>query len=117
MLSSTAEYALRVAVYLAVHADCRPTRKEIAVASGIPVAYLVKVLRKLELSQLIQSKRGPGGGYSLTKEPGEISAFDVISAVAEIPRIKKCPLGLSNHLRLCPLHARLDSVARLAEEA
>lgn len=116
MLSTTAEYALRAIIYIASQQDM-PTRREIANATQVPEAYLVKVLGLLEQSQLILAKRGPGGGYSLVDAVESTTVFDVISAIAELPRIEKCPLGLSDHATLCPLHARLDEVARLAEEA
>jgi Rrf2 family protein len=116
MLSTTAEYALRVMVYFASNPGLK-TRREIASATEIPEAYLVKVLRLVEVAGLIATKRGPGGGYSLNCKMEQVTVFDVISAVAELPRIEKCPLGLSEHVKLCPLHARLDEVARLAEEA
>jgi Rrf2 family protein len=116
MLSTTAEYALRAMVFIASNPSV-PTRREIAAATQIPEAYLVKVLRLLERAELIRTKRGPGGGYSLFSDVNTITVFDVISAISELPRIEKCPLGLTDHVRLCRLHARLDEVARLAEEA
>lgn len=116
MLSTTAEYALRAMVYLASSPNV-PTRREIAAATLIPEAYLVKVLRLLEQAELITAKRGPGGGYRFNGDVDSVTVFDVISAISELPRIEKCPLGLTEHVKLCPLHARLDEVARLAEEA
>jgi Rrf2 family protein len=116
MLSTTAEYALRAMVYLA-SSQSVPTRREIAAATLIPEAYLVKVLQLLEQAELITAKRGPGGGYLFNGDVETVTVFDVISAISELPRIEKCPLGLKEHVKLCPLHARLDQVARLAEEA
>jgi Rrf2 family protein len=116
MLSTTAEYGLRAMVFIASHSHI-PTRQEIASATQIPSAYLVKVLKLLEQAELITSKRGPGGGYNLTGTAESCTVYDIISAIAELPRIEKCPLGLTEHIQLCPLHARLDEVARLAEEA
>lgn len=116
MLSTTAEYALRAMVFIA-NSGGTPTRREIAAATLVPEAYLVKVLRLLEQSGLIAAKRGPGGGFLLVTAVDNVTVFDVISAVSELPRIEKCPLGLTEHVTLCPLHARLDEVARLAEEA
>lgn len=116
MLSTTAEYALRATIFLG-SCSGTPTRREIAAATQIPEAYLVKVLRLLEKSGLIRAKRGPGGGFSLVSNVEDVTVYDVISAISELPRIQQCPLGLRDHVTLCPLHARLDEVARLAEEA
>lgn len=108
---------MRVVVFLASNEQEVQTRGEIADSTLIPLAYLTKVLRSLEDSELVEAKRGPGGGFQLSRSPNRISAYDVIEAVAELPRIHQCPLGISSHVRLCPLHARLDAVAKLAEEA
>lgn len=62
--------------------------------------------------------RGLGGGFSLDREPEEISILEVINAVDPIQRIEVCPLGLEEHAsNLCPLHKRLDDAVGLIEEA
>ena len=117
MLSTTAEYALRAAASMAVAEQPWPTRRYISSAAKVPDAYLVKVLKALEAAGLVETKRGPGGGYRLCRDPDDITAYDIIASVSELPRIDRCPLGLQEHVRLCPLHSRLDAVARMAEEA
>lgn len=117
MLSLTAEYALRVTVLLAQRSAEIMPRKEIAAATQVPASYLVKVLTGMESAGILSSKKGPGGGYWLTASPDQLSVFDVLSAVSELPRIRACPLGIAEHKRLCPLHARLDEVAAYAEKA
>ena len=117
MINTTAEYALRAVVFLAAN-DAQPiSRADLADRAQIPVDYLVKVMRMLDEAGLVQSQRGPGGGYRFCGAADQVSVYDVVSAVAELPRIAKCPLGLKEHVTLCPLHARLDEVAELAEKA
>ena len=43
--------------------------------------------------------------------------LDVVTAVAPIERIRKCPLGLSSHTELCPLHKELDQAFAATEAA
>ena len=117
MLSLTAEYALRVTVLLGQRSGEVISRKEISVATQVPASYLVKVLAGMESAGILSSKKGPGGGYWLASSPAKLSVFDVLSAVSELPRIRTCPLGIAEHKRLCPLHARLDEVAEYAEKA
>ncbi|MEZ6136642.1 MAG: Rrf2 family transcriptional regulator [Pirellulaceae bacterium] len=117
MLTKTAEYALRIVVFLAGNDNSVRTRRAVATATGVPLAYLTKVFSSLEGAGLVMTKRGPGGGYQLAAAPESISTYDVITAVSELPRVQDCPLGISSHVRLCPLHARLDEVAKLTEEA
>jgi DNA-binding IscR family transcriptional regulator len=47
----------------------------------------------------------------------EMTIYDVVQAMGELPRIRECPLGLPEHVTLCPLHARLDEAIELVEKA
>lgn len=117
MISATAQYALRSVVYLASCESDYVSRIEIAELTYIPRDYLLKVLNQLDTAGIIESRRGPGGGYRLVREPARITVLDVVAAVDQIPRIDACPLGIAGHLKLCPLHQLLDDASRLVEEA
>lgn len=117
MISTTAEYALRATVFLATRHGQPTSRQDIAGATNVPLDYLLKVLGTLDAAGIVRSKRGPGGGYWLGDDPAEISALDVVEAVDSIPRIRRCPLGISRHAQLCPLHRLLDAAAAKVEEA
>ncbi len=119
MFSQTAEYALRAVVWLADQDDAKPLGVQpIAAGTQVPASYLSKVLQGLSRAGLVASRRGVGGGYSLTREPTDITVLDVINAVDPIQRIHGCPLGLESHQhQLCAMHARLDEAARLVEES
>lgn len=117
MISTTASYALRATVFLASQPSGFSSRTEIAEATVIPREYLLKVLNELDRAGLVESRRGPGGGYRLIESPDKVTALQVVTAVDNIPRITECPLGFSDHIKLCPLHALLDKAGRLVEEA
>lgn len=117
MISTTAQYALRAVVYLAKRGEGYVNRAEIANATTVPSDYLLKVLNELDSAGIVDSRRGPGGGYVLTRPADEISALDVVLAVDEIPRITECPLGITDHEVLCPLHKLMDEASRLVEES
>ncbi len=117
MISRTAQYALRAATFLARTDGTFVTRKVIAESTCVPHEYLLKVLGEMETARLVESRRGPGGGYRLRVSAAEITVLEVVELVDEIPRITECPLGITDHERLCPLHALLDNAARLVEEA
>lgn len=117
MISETAKYALRAVVYMASHENGFMNRAEIAKATMVPHDYLLKVLNELDSAEIVESRRGPGGGYRLVDPPEHTSALKVVLAVDEIPRISECPLGISDHDKLCPLHRLLDEASRLVEEA
>jgi Rrf2 family protein len=118
MFSQTVEYALRAVVHLADRAPSPRTTDQIAAATRVPKAYLSKVLQGLCHAQIVQSKRGLGGGMLLTKLPSELTLLEVINAVEPIGRIRECPLGLTAHgVHLCPLHKRLDNALAAVEDA
>jgi Rrf2 family protein len=84
----------------------------------VPQAYLAKVLQELSQAGLVRSRRGVGGGISLSKMPQEINLLDVVAAVDPIKRIQRCPLDLASHgVHLCPLHKRLDNALASVEDA
>ena len=117
MLSKTAEYALRVAVCLAQSPDKLAAADELAEVTKIPRRYLHKVVQDLARGGLVRSQPGPGGGYSIAKSPKKITILDVVNAVAPLERIRHCPLGLTSHTRLCPLHRELDKAYAETEKA
>ena len=117
VISQTAEYALRAIVSMANRRGEVINRNDLAKAIQVPNEYLSKVLKELDLAGIVHSQRGPGGGYILTKSTAELSLYDVIAVISPIKRIESCPLGLSNHTHLCPLHKRLDEATELMEKA
>src|SRR5579883_2973217 len=109
MISKTAEYALRAVVFLAMNPDSAYTGHQIADQTKVPSAYLSKVLKSLVSAGLIQSQPGLRGGFTLVKQPHELSLLAVLNAVEPLQRIRACPLGLKSHgTVLCALHKRLD---------
>ncbi|MBW2275340.1 MAG: Rrf2 family transcriptional regulator [Deltaproteobacteria bacterium] len=47
----------------------------------IPTRYLEQIFQRLRRAELVQGKRGPGGGYVLARPPKEITLLDVVEAV------------------------------------
>lgn len=117
MISQTAEYALRAVVYLAMNPGNAFTTQQIAHTTKVPSAYLSKVLKSLVRAGVVQSQRGLGGGFVLTKPPEQITILEVLNAVDPIQRIRTCPLGLNAHGNvLCALHKRLDDATAIIEQ-
>jgi Rrf2 family protein len=117
MFSNTAEYALRAVMHL-TSAPGRPrAAKEIAEAGKIPPGYVSKVLQDLARAGILDSRRGPSGGFRLSRDAADISILEVINAVDPIRRITRCPLGLPEHSkRLCRLHQQLDDAIATVEK-
>lgn len=111
LFSEASEYALRAMLFLA--RCCGKPRRSIEIAefTKCPEHYLKDVLRKLDRSGLVRSKRGHGGGYELSREASKITLLEVIRAIEVIEPLKKCPLKLKSHeKKLCAAHAHLVDV-------
>lgn len=118
MISLTAEYALRIVVYLASLDGVAATTAQIASATQVPQGYLSKILRTLARGGLVRSQRGLYGGSTLASSPRRMTVWDVIDLVDPLQRIVSCPLGLKTHaVSLCPLHRRLDQAIASVESA
>ena len=63
---------------------------EISLRQGISISYLEQLFLKLRKNNLVQSARGPSGGYTLSKPPEEIKLLSIISAVDEKIKTVKC---------------------------
>jgi Rrf2 family iron-sulfur cluster assembly transcriptional regulator len=69
---------------LAMHHGSGPvTLAEISGRQKISLSYLEQLFGKLRRHQLVESVRGPGGGYCLAKETGQLTVADIILAVDE----------------------------------
>jgi len=117
MLPKTSEYALRAAVWLGRDPERTESADQLAIQTKVPRRYLHKVLQDLVRAGLVRSQSGPGGGYALARSPEKITILDVVNAVAPLERIRHCPLGLTSHTRLCPLHSELDRVYAATQAA
>jgi Rrf2 family protein len=82
-VSAKADYAVRAAVELAASGSesASPIKGErVAEAQGIPLKFLENILVDLRVAGLINSRRGPEGGYWLAQPAAEVSVADVIRA-------------------------------------
>jgi Rrf2 family iron-sulfur cluster assembly transcriptional regulator len=72
-------------------APCRAVAlAEIAARQEISLSYLEQLFARLRRKGLVQSARGPGGGYRLTRPPADTSIADIVLAVDEPLRATRC---------------------------
>ena len=90
-LTSKGRYAVMAMADLAKNNVKKPTNlTEISLRQGISIAYLEQLFLKLRKNNLVQSARGPSGGYVLSKPPGDIKLLSIIRAVDEKIKTVKC---------------------------
>jgi len=83
-LSTKGRYAMVALVDIAMNSDgVLVTLGDIARRQDISLPYLEQLFVKLRRGDLVQSVRGPGGGYRLARPASEIRVVDVLAAVDE----------------------------------
>jgi Rrf2 family protein len=81
-LTRASSYAIHALAYMGSQKHNKPVASHhIAQARGIPERFLLKVLKPLVSARVLQSIKGPNGGYRLAKAPNEISLLEVLEAV------------------------------------
>lgn len=79
-ISAKVDYAIRAMAEMAI-ADEPITAQEIAAAQDLPLRYLLGILGDLRRTRLVQSQRGPEGGFSLARPADQIALADVFRAL------------------------------------
>jgi Rrf2 family transcriptional regulator, iron-sulfur cluster assembly transcription factor len=96
MLTTKSRYAVMALVDMAnqnrfIEACNKATcLHQIAERQGITVAYLEQIFCKLKAAQIVNSQRGPGGGYILARAASEINIAEIILAVDEPIKMTRC---------------------------
>jgi len=81
-LSLQVQYAVCGVFDLAYNGQGDPVQiRVISERQSIPARYLEQIFQRLRRARLVQSKRGPGGGYTLARRPAEITLRDIVEAV------------------------------------
>ena len=113
LYSRPCEYAIRTMAYLArAPSDERVQVQEIAEAEAIPAPILAKVLQQLARGNLVNSYKGPGGGFNLNRTPSAINLYEIFRVVDGVEDLDRCAVGLAecNDFAPCPLHDTWKSV-------
>ncbi len=108
-LNTKGRYAVMAMVDLAAVSTGRPVSlADIAERQEISLSYLEQLFAKLRRGGLVNSVRGPGGGYLLAQGPAETRVSDIILAVDEPIRATRCspgqPFGCRSNKSRCLTH-------------
>jgi Rrf2 family transcriptional regulator, iron-sulfur cluster assembly transcription factor len=90
-LNNKGRYAVMAMADLAKSAKEQPiSLSEISLRQGISISFLEQIFLKLKKNNLVESSRGPSGGYLLAKSPKEIKLSSIIRAVDEKVKTVGC---------------------------
>lgn len=106
-LSTKGRYAVTAMADLALHAapDTLVSLGQISERQGISLAYLEQLFSRLRKAKLVESARGPGGGYRLAKAAGETRISEIMEAVDETLNAANCEaLGCGTSRAACLTH-------------
>jgi Rrf2 family iron-sulfur cluster assembly transcriptional regulator len=90
-MSTKGRYAVMAMIDIASNSQGKPVSlTDIAERQDISQEYLEQLFGKLRKAGLVDSARGPGGGYRLAREPGQTPIADIIAAVDEELQLTRC---------------------------
>ncbi len=109
MFSKACEYGIKASIFIAEQSqlDRKVSLKEVAEAIESPVAYTSKILQLLSRNKIINSDKGPTGGFSMDKRALEkVKLSTIVYVIDGDDLYKGCGLGLKkcNEKMPCPVH-------------
>ncbi len=95
ILTTKGRYAVTAVIDLCEILQENPAQKAVRLESiakrqSISLAYLEQIFANLKKSGIVGSRKGPGGGYFLQKEPQDITISDIIRATGENIKMTSC---------------------------
>ena len=111
--SSACEYAIRALTYMAASPPgVRLLARNVAAHERVPGPFLGKIFQTLVRADILASSKGPGGGFSIARDPKTITLFDIYQAIDGTTYLDGCAVGLArcSDETPCPLHERWKPV-------
>ncbi len=91
ILTTKARYAVMAVIEIAEHEKTQAVSlQNISDKQKISLSYLEQIFSRLKKAGIVDSIKGPGGGYILAKNAEEISVADVIKAIGESVKMTRC---------------------------
>jgi FeS assembly SUF system regulator len=118
-LSKLTDYGTVAMAHIAREPDRIHAAAELAAAIGVAVPTVSKILKMLTWGNLLQSVRGPKGGYMLSRPAGEISIAEVIDAMEGPIGVTECSaiVGLCSQEGSCSVRTSWQGINRVIRNA
>jgi len=120
MLSNSCRYGIRAVIYLASQPlpKGRTGIKKISKDLDLPTPFLAKILQLLARKKILISSKGPHGGFSLLKNPREITLLDIVHTIDGTDIFTNCVMhngSCASSIRSknkCPLHDDYEEIRK-----
>lgn len=120
MLSQTCKIAIKAVIYLSSKSEQgqKTSVKEIAQKIDASEHTVGKSLQSLVKQDIINSQKGPSGGFYLNDSQQNQPIYNIVVAIEGTGLFKECGLGLSkcSETRPCPIHNEYKVVRELTEK-
>jgi Rrf2 family protein len=105
-LSTRVRYAVRAVIDLGVHSQGKLVLlKDIAKRQEVSIKYLENIFASLRNAGIVKGIRGAKGGYTLTRNPAEITIYDIVFAMQGFIS----PIGCADNSCACSRAETCDS--------
>ena len=112
VFSKSFGYALRSILYLVMVSEEQPRVQihEVAYHLKVPKHFLGKIMQQLAKEGIIDSVRGPSGGFSINERTTTTPLIKIIELTDGLQQFKECVMRLKkcNAARPCPMHNRIE---------
>lgn len=116
MFSKTCEYAIRSMIYISQKSKdgLRVGVKQVAESIDAPEHFIAKILQELSRKKLVQSMKGPNGGFYLEDIDFKTSLADIVIAIDGNNIYNECVLGLKacSQKNPCPVHYEYKEIKK-----
>lgn len=99
-ISEAASIAMHALIYLAEKSEEPISNASIAKAFNVSANHSSKVMQRLLKSGFVKALRGPGGGYTLSAKPEDVTLLDIYTAIDGTPENTGCLFGRGIHCSL-----------------
>ena len=111
MLSNTSKYAIRAVIFLALYSSPQQKVgiKRISEELGIPMPFLGKILQNLAKVNILDSTKGPKGGFALARPAMDISLMEIVEIIDGAGSFDQCVIRTAtcNPDSPCSLHEKI----------
>jgi len=114
MFSRSCEYALQSILYITLHSKNGNAigLKQISKSQKVPLHFLGKVLQQLVKHKILNSVKGPNGGFTLNIAPDKLRLMQIVDTIDGLAIFERCGIGLKkcSDNTPCPIHFEYKKV-------